>query len=529
MTMLKDIATPSIDTVFDEALEHHQSGRIAEAEQRYRQILEIDPDHADSLHLLGMIAYEAGNCDTAIEKITRAIQINPRASSYHSNLGNVLQHLGRAREAGSSYLNALKIKPDLVEAQVNLGHLFLRAENAVHAIEWYERAISLRPDLPEVHKNLGDAHRANLNSELAQQAYERAIALRPDYMDAIHELGLLLRSTHDLEGALNQFRRVQAIDPTHPRAGFAEALVLLLQGNFREGWAAYERRWTSTDHATPLRAYTQPSWQGERIEGALLLWPEQGIGDEIMFSCAIPDVLRAGIRCILECDRRLQPLFSRSFPGVEVIPVTDNTSGPSQEIAAQLPVGSLPGLYRNGWSDFHSAQAPYLQADPDRREHFRNRYAGSGKIIGLAWHSNNLKTGAGRSIALDKLHPLLSISGIRWVSLQYGEHAELDSQATAASVRILIDPEVDQLQDMDAFAAQVSAMDLVITIDNTTAHLAGALGVPVWLLLPYAPDWRWMISESRSPWYSTMRIFQQKKRNDWVSVVTEVSDALQAI
>ena len=519
----------SLATIFDQALEHHRDGRVAEAEQGYRQILDADPNHADSLHLLGMLAYEAGDCETAMERIRRAIAIHPRASSYHLNLGNVLQHLGLARDAGGCYLNALRIKPDLVEAQVNLGHLFLAAEDTANAIEWYERALSLRPEMPEAHKKLGDAYRVALKTDLAIASYRRAIALKPDYADALHELGILLRSAHDLDGALACFREALAAEPDHPRAGFAEALLLLLQGNFREGWAAYECRWASADHATPMRAYPQPRWQGQPVDGSVLLWPEQGIGDEIMFSSAVPDAIRTGTRCILQCDARLQPLFARSFPEVEVISDSDAGFDPAREIAAQLPLGSLPGLYRRDRNEFASSASPYLRADPARREHYRSRYANGEKIVGLAWFSNNVKTGKDRSIDLEQVNPLLAVPGTRWISLQYGDLPTLGAEIAETDAAIYVDPEVDQLRDIDEFAAQVAAMDLVITIDNTTAHLAGALGVPVWLLLPFAPDWRWPECGGGSPWYPSMRIFQQPERGDWTSVVAEVGQVLRPL
>jgi tetratricopeptide (TPR) repeat protein len=519
----------SLETIFDQALEHHREGRAAEAERGYRQVLDEDPNHADSLHLLGMIAYEAGDCDAAIERIRRAIEINPRASSYHLNLGNVLQHLSLARDAGTCYLRALMIKPDLVEAQVNLAHLFLAAKDTGNAIDWYQRALALRPEMPEVHKKLGDAYRVELKTELAIAAYRRAIALQPGYADALHELGVMLRANRDLDGALAVFREALRAEPDHPRAGFAMALLLLLQRKFREGWAAYECRWSSADHATPMRAYPQPAWRGESMEGSLLLWPEQGIGDEIMFSSAVPDVIRTGTHCILECDVRLQPLFVRSFPEVEVISDREAGFNPARGIVAQLPLGSLPGLYRRKWSEFASSSSPYLRADTTRREQYRSRYANGERTVGLSWFSNNAKTGENRSMDLALFGPLFAVPGMRFISLQYGNLAELEAEIAALGSKIFVDPEVDQLRDMDEFAAQIAAIDLVITIDNTTAHLAGALGVPVWLLLPFAPDWRWPEFGGGNPWYPSMRVFQQPERGDWSSVVAEVGDALRAL
>jgi hypothetical protein len=277
-----------------------------------------------------------------------------------------------------------------------------------------------------------------------------------------------------------------------------------------------------------MRPYLQPAWKGGPLDGSLLLWPEQGIGDEIMFSSAVPDVVRSGTRVILECDARLQPLFARSFPEVEVISDPEAGFDPARRIAAQLPIGSLPGLYRREWNEFGSSSSPYLRADSTQREHYRGRYANGEKTVGLAWFSNNVKTGKGRSIDLEQLKPLFGVPGTRWVSLQYGDATTLEAEVAAAGLSLLVDPEVDQLRDLDEFAAQVAAMDLVITIDNTTAHLAGALGVPVWLLLPYAPDWRWPEFGGGSPWYPSMRIFQQPQPGDWASVIAKVDDELRS-
>jgi len=517
----------SVAMMFDRAFQHHQKGRVVEAEQGYREILAIDADHADSLHLLGMIAFRAGDCETAVQRIRRAIEIHPRASSYHSNLGNVLQQLGQAREAASCYLRALRIKPDLVEAQVNLANVFLAAGDTEHAVEWYQHALKLRPNLPEAQKSLGDAFRVEEKLDLARTAFESAIALKPEYADALNELGGVLRMTGDLDGALARFREAQAIEPEHPRAGFAEAMVLLLQGEFRDGWAVYERRWTCTDHATPMRAYPQPAWRGEKLDGSLLLWPEQGIGDEIMFAGSVSDVVATGNCCILECDARLLPLFARSFPEVEVISDREAGFDPARKIAAQLPTGSLPLFYRSDRAAFAAAASPYLKADPAKRKKYRDRYSDGRRVVGLAWYSNNVKTGANRSIALPAFEPLFAKHDLRWISLQYGEHAAL--QAEVNDLPVFVDPEADQLSDMDEFAAQVAAMDLVITIDNTTAHLAGALGIAVWLLLPFAPDWRWQASGSDSLWYPTMRIFRQPSRGDWEPVMAEVREALAAL
>jgi ADP-heptose:LPS heptosyltransferase len=228
----------------------------------------------------------------------------------------------------------------------------------------------------------------------------------------------------------------------------------------------------------------------------------------------------------LDSIARLKPLFARSFPDVEVI--SGHGPGDNQEldIAAHSPSGSLPRLFRLSHAAFAATTSPFLIADPDKRERFRSRYADGRRLAGLAWHTSNRKTGRGRSIDLSLFAPLLARRDIHWISLQYGDHQALEDQAAAAGAPILIDRSVDQLLNMDDFAAQIAALDFVVTIDNSTAHLAGALGVPIWLLLPFASDWRWLDAGERSPWYPSMRLFRQPKFGDWQSVLEKVNSAL---
>jgi ADP-heptose:LPS heptosyltransferase len=222
---------------------------------------------------------------------------------------------------------------------------------------------------------------------------------------------------------------------------------------------------------------------------------------------------------VLDCDTRLQPLFARSFPAAEVVSGLDPARPSPENIAAQIPSGSLPSLFRTSHEAFACTTSPYLIADPAAKATLRRRYRDGRRLVGLAWHTKNKQSGSTRSINLSTLAPLFAAPGIRWISLQYGDHRALQSQAAAASAQLLIDPEIDQFTNIDSFAAQIAAMDLVITIDNSTAHLAGALGLPTWVMLPFAPDWRWLLDREDSPWYPGMRLFRQPSTDDWPSVV----------
>ena len=495
-------------------------GKLEEAAASHAQALALKPNLVEACFNRGNVLQAQGKLDEAVASYERALALNPDMAELHGNMGNALQAQNRLAEAEVSYERALALNPEYADAFYNLGNLRQAQEKLDQAVCCYERALALKPELPEAHYNLGNTHQALGDLEVAVACFERALALRPGYAEAHYNLACVLQALGRLEEALRCYQRAVELQPDYAQARFGQALAQLLHGEFEPGWRNYESRWQSPDHETPMRPYPQPLWAGEKLgEGSLLLWGEQGVGDEIQFAGLVPDTLRTGNRIVLDCDPRLKPLFSRSFTGVEVV---SGYEAAESKIAAHLPTGSLPGLFRSTESAFGATTSPYLKADPVEVERFRARYCDGRRLIGVAWRTSNKQTGRIRSIDLAQLAPLFAQAGIRWISLQYGDFDALERESAAAHAPLLIDRSVDQFANIDLFAAQIAAMDQIITIDNSTAHLAGALGLPVWLLLPFAADWRWLEKRNASPWYPTMRLFRQPKLDDWASVVESV-------
>jgi tetratricopeptide (TPR) repeat protein len=499
-------------------------GKLADAVDSHERALAIKPDFAEACFNRANALQAQGKLDDAVAGYEQALALKPGMPEAHSNLGNTLQAQKRLDDAVASYERALALNPDYAEAHYNLGNARQAQDLLSEAVTCYERALQLKPGLPEAHYNLGNTLQAKDNLEAAAASFERALALRPNYAEARYNLGCVLQQSSRLGEALEQMQIALDLKPDYAQARFGQSLAQIQSGDFAQGWRTYEARWQSIDHDTPMRAYPLPLWAGEKlVSGGLFLWGEQGVGDEIMFAGLIPDTIRTGNRITLDCDPRLKPLFARSFPAIEVVSSPDCDAN----FAAHLPTGSLPGLFRATEAAFSVSTVPYLKPDPVERDRFRMQYNDGRRLIGLAWQTRNRKTGRKRSIDLATLTPLFALPGIRWISLQYGDFDALEQQAALAQAPLLIDRTVDQLADIDLFASQVAAMDQVLTIDNSTAHLAGALGIPVWLMLPFAADWRWLKDRSDSLWYPGMRLFRQPAPGDWPSVLRSIHNAFQ--
>jgi Flp pilus assembly protein TadD len=512
----------------------HKLEKPEEAVSEFNRALEIRPDFAKAHNNLGVTLMKLGRIDKAINAYREAIRLQCNFKEAYNNLGLALKKTGELEKAVESYEKAVSVDSEYAEALSNLGLAQIVQGKLAQADVNLKKAVSLVPDSPELLNNLGVLYNRQEHFEEAVTVCEEAIAIRQNNVEAYNNLGTALMEVSRFPEADAAFKRAITIDPECAGAHHNRALVLLLTGQFEEGWQEYEWRWKSEGFSTPLRPFTQEWWNGS-VEGVskLLVWAEQGIGDEVQFSGLIRNILSRGIQVVVECDKRLVPLLQRSFPGIIVVARTNSPAlllkDPS--VTHQIQMGSIPrilGLF----PDSMPFQKPFMVFDEGRRNQFRSEYKGDGNpvLVGISFRSGNSQEGLKRSIGLDQWGPILKVSGTRFVNLQYGEcSGQLQAAYGRFGVKILEDKRINSLKDLESFAAQVAAMDLVISVDNSTVHFAGALGVEVWTMLPNVPDWRWGLEGERTRWYSTMRLFRQQERGKWEPVISKVAEELASL
>ena len=478
----------TLDRAFELAFAHQAAGRLREAEMLYRQILEVRPNHADSLHLLGVIAGQRDDNATAVEWISKAIAVAPNAAIYHNNLGAFTRRLGKMDQAMAAYRKAVELQPEYADARYNLGNVLRDTGQIESSIAEYREAVRLRPGHAETHNNFGFALQDLGRIEDAAAEYREAIRLRPDYADA------------------------------HLNLAFA----LLVRGDFAHGLPEYEWRTRRPAHGMP--PLPQPQWDGGPLEGrTILIRSEQGLGDGIQFVRYVPLLAARGATVILECLPELRRLF-QGAPGVTHVVARGETPPPFD---LHCPLASLPLAFGTRVESIPAA-TPYLHAEPlgVKEQATRLVIEGGTLNVGLVWagnpdHRNDRK----RSLSLAQLSTLSRVRGVRFFSLQKGTPAE---QVRTPAGMDLVDAAGD-LSDFADTAAVVAALDLVITVDTAVAHLAGAMGRPVWVLLPFAPDWRWLLGREDSPWYPTMRLFRQESPGAWGAVIEWVAGELERL
>jgi len=499
---------------FGEAVRLHQAGRLVEAEAYYRHVLAAHPQHADSRHLMGVLAHQVGNDAVAEQLIREAIALEPRTSAFHANLGNVLRAQGRSGEALASYQTALDLDPGSGTAHNNLA-LGLKAVGRLDEAEAAaRRAMALKPDMPEAQAALGAILADAGRLDPSEAALRSAIAMRPDYAEAHDDLGTVLKEQGRTVDAVIAFREAVRLKPDLANVHNNLAMALLADGAFEEGWREYEWRWKTPRMAPTVRNFGQPQWRGEAGEDrTILVHAEQGFGDTIQFCRYAPLVAARGFKVVLEVPAPLQRLLG-SLEGVSQVVVQGE---PPPAFDLHCPMLSLPLAFATRLETI-PAHTPYLAPDPANVAAWSERLSGvSGLKVGVAWIGNpNTTAHERRSLPRDQLTALVKAPGVRFVSLQK-DAAEPDLP--------LLDL-MSEVADFADTAALIANLDLVISVDTAVAHLAGAVGKPVWLLDRFDPDWRWLLGRSDSPWYPSLTIYRQPKPGDWVAVMSQILEHL---
>lgn len=510
------------------ALSHLE--RYADASASFSKAIALRADYAEAHSNHGNVLRELEQYDAALTSFDRAIALKPEFAEAHSNRGNVLRDLGRVDAALASYDRAIALRPDFAEAYSNRGNL-LRAQRQFDAASAsYEQAIAANPSYAQAHSNRGILLKERGDLAAALSSYDRAIAIKPDYAEAYSNRGIVLHELMQLDAALESYGQAIAIRPDFAEAYENRAHTKLLLGALEDGWVDYEWRWRNESGTTfqEMKRLPQARWSGEQsLAGkTILLHSEQGLGDTLQFCRYAKAVAGLGATVILEVQRPLVKLLA----GLDGVAQVIFRGEALPEIDYYCPLMSLPLAFKTSLSTI-PGDAPYLKCDPEKAALWKQRLGEKAKPrVGVVWSGGfrlnepeEWSVSRRRNIPLEKLAPLRQ-DGIEFHSLQVGQPAE--SELTQLVSNHWDGPRfidwTPLLQDFSDTAALIEHLDLVISVDTSTAHLAGALGKPVWILNRFDSCWRWLLDRTDSPWYPTARLYRQPAPGDWGSVVTAV-------
>ncbi len=564
-------------------------GRLAEAVESYRQAVRLDPNYADALDNLAALLREQGELDEAMTRCRQALQGNPGHAKAHNTLGLILSDFGRAEEAVAAYREAVRLTPNRPHVFNNLGIALCTLDQTNEAIANFRQALRIDSNYANAHVGLGTALKSKKLFDEAEKCYRQALALNPGHAEAHNSLGLLFAEKKRLEEAIASYRQALAADPRHAAAlnnlgsalteqgrpdeaipCYREAVRLkpknldarhnltmaltqvgllaearqqnsevlrldpkhiaalwqrswlrLLDGDFAGGWVDYEQRWKLP--GKPKARFPHPRWDGSSLGGkTILVFSEQGLGDTIHFIRYLPLVKARGGTVLFTCPPSLTKLCA-GIAGVDQFVTAD--TAPAFDV--QAPLLSLPGIWRTDLTNI-PAPIPYLRAEPDLVEKWKKELEPyEGFKIGIAWQGSRLHMGDRyRSFPLSCFEPVGRIPGVTLVSLQKSAGSEQVREWRGAASIVDFSERLDNDGAFLDTAAVMMSLDLVITLDSAVAHLAGALGRPVWLPLALTPDWRWMLDRPDSPWYPTMRLFRQTRFQEWDDVFAGIAKAV---
>jgi len=553
-----------IEALLADARQHLLQRRFERAKQLCAQVLDATPGHTEALHLMGLVSGQTGRYEGAVKLIREVLRSKPDDPVVQTNLAVALHALGRNTEALEHTGVAIALAPGSLHVVMNRAIVLLDLHRWAEAAPCCELWAALDPNNAEAHRLLGDCYARQGLRQQAVGPYARSLALEPDSLEVANNLGACLaaeghrpealavlcqaverhpnnaaawanlgvaaKNLGDLNTAIQSFDRALTLEPAHMNARWNRSLCLLGTGRLAEGWMDYEGRWKASEHCQE-RPFTQPRWDGSNPAGkTILVWLEQGLGDRILFAGMLPDLLRAGARCIVECDLRLLRLFARSFPDAEVVPDTEPPHQRTRQpdIDFQIPAGSLARWFRPSLDSFPDHRG-YLIPDPVLAARWKERLAalGEGLKVGICWRSGKFR--GMRSVFYSQLNqwgPILTVPGIHFVNLQYDECGEELMEAERLfGTRVHVREDLDLKDDQDGLAALIGSLDVVISGGTAVDALAGAVGVPTWVLTRSIGDW-WGLGTRHCPWSPSVRAFLCGAAAGWEPVIESIASEL---
>ncbi len=499
--------------------------RGEEALASYDKALAVRPDYGDALNGRGNALRELKRLEEAVASYDKAVALKPDAAAGAlNNRGNALLELGRATEALASYDRALEIRPDYADALNGRGNALKDLGPMEEALASYDKAVAVARNAVGALNNRGNALRELGRCAEALESFDRALEINPDYAEAINGRGNVLKDLGRFEEAMASYDRALAIRPGDAEILFNRGLIDLLLGDFPSGWAGYETRWDRANPEKRRLIAPYPVWKGEDLSGKrIVIYEEQGLGDVLQFSRYLPKLSQLGANVAFLVRPHLHRLLRSFIPAIRVI----DRRPDGEDFDYQCPLMSLPALFEAALHNI-PADVPYLRAEPQLVAKWRERIGGHGLKVGICWQGNPTGTvDRGRSTPLRCFKRLSVFPQVRLISLQK-QHG-LD-QLAALKDELRMETLGDDFDaGADAFidtAAVMSCLDLIVTSDTSIAHLAGALGRPVWVALKLAPDWRWLLHRPDSPWYPTMALYRQNTHNDWDGVFERIAGDL---
>ena len=533
------VHTAEAGLALKQGLDFHQSGRLDEARQCYKKVLAINANYFDALQLLATLELQVNNLSEADRLFGLAIKINPNSPEVYNNRGLTLHDLKRFDEALVSFMKAINLNPHFADAFNNQGNTYKTINKLNEALLSYSEAIKIDQSHLNAHRNKGNLLRIQGRFDEALIFINQAIQINPNHADAYYIRGLIFHELHRFDDAFDSYNAAIRINPNHVDAHYTRGLLALRLLKLKEGFSDYRYRWTSTDYLCQPIKSSIPECEPGVLSGRILLWAEQGIGDEIFYAGMLRYAFNDQASITISADKRLHSIFRRSFPEIQLVDkALIKESSVDQGYVAQSPFGDLGYLLGLDEGKLRAKRASYLSADPVRKAQLLsdNPVLGSGLksglVCGISWCSANQQFGHYKSIQLLDFEPILATHGVGFVNLQYGDvDAEINLVGRKLGINIHQMKNLDLFNDIEGLLALIDVCDIIVTTSNVTAHLAGALGKPAAVIVPSGKGrlWYWHEGDGSNIWYPSLHIFSQENPSGWAKPLQAVAQWMKRL